>query len=51
MLKNISTLGSPLNKSEQQRIQGGDKGCKGCYDANGICIPFEHMLVIPHSCW
>ncbi|WP_299104115.1 hypothetical protein [uncultured Tenacibaculum sp.] len=53
MLKNISNLGSILNKSVQKSISGGNQGepgCDGCYDDFGFCIPFEHMFVIPESC-
>ncbi len=48
MLKNISNLGSVLNKSEQQSVNGGNNNCgvfiRPCqegygFDENCRCIP------------
>ena len=39
MLKNISNLGSLLNKSEQQSINGGEGSCPSgyCLNLSGGC--------------
>ncbi|WP_299121184.1 hypothetical protein [uncultured Tenacibaculum sp.] len=53
MLKNISNLGTTLNKLEQQSIKGGNNGepgCDGCYDDFSMCVPFENMFEIPLTC-
>ncbi|MDP2541314.1 hypothetical protein [Tenacibaculum discolor] len=48
MLKNISNLGSVLNKQEQKSVNGGDENCgvftRPCqegygFDENCNCIP------------
>ncbi|SEE67367.1 hypothetical protein SAMN04487765_3734 [Tenacibaculum sp. MAR_2010_89] len=52
MLKNITNLGTTLNKSEQQSINGGDRNCNGgscaTYDYPfGIDVTIEQYLTIP----
>lgn len=41
MLKNISNLGTVLNKSEQQQVKGGVRGSQPwemCYESDQPCI-------------
>ncbi len=46
MLNNISSLGTTLNKSEQQSINGGDSICNG-----GTCANYHYPygIIVTHQ--